>query len=155
MAEPRGLSERVPELHTSRRQLKDDEPCWRQPAAVTAPSLSCRWYWWKQSESAGSRPSAGPELMAPSALCLLLTAAVLVQKGTLSRWVKLTSPPSLVCGAIITRVDTNHSRCTLKSAVGSSQLLINQSELGLIDILFLFTLLSRPRCCHNASASVL
>lgn len=81
-------------LHTSCRQLKEDEHCWRPPAAVTAPSLNCRWYGWRSP--AGPCRSADPD-SEPSTVFLLLTAAVLKLKRTLPLWVKPTSSPSLVC----------------------------------------------------------
>lgn len=87
------LCEWVSGLHTSCRQLKEDEPCWRPPAAGRTPSLNCRWYGWKRSESTWP-----PRV--PSVLCLLFTAAGLKLKVFLSRRVKQTFLPSVVCGVI-------------------------------------------------------
>lgn len=80
------LYEQVSGLHTSCRQPKEEEHCWRHPAAITAPSLNCRRYGWKR-ESAGPRPSVpDSELMTPSALCLRCAAAVFKLNVLVSFW---------------------------------------------------------------------
>ena len=115
VASPVKLCEPLSGLCVSCRQLKDDEHCWRWPAVATAPSLNCRWYEWKGSESLGPRPGAvsDPGQWFSSSLYLLLTAAVLRLNVLLSCWVKQTSLPSSACGMPIETVNTNYSRCYL------------------------------------------
>lgn len=115
VAPPVKLCEPLSGLCVSCRQLRDDEHCWRWPAATTAPSLNCRWYEWKGSESLGPRPGAvsDPEQRFSSSLYLLLTAAVLMLNVLLSCWVKQTSLPSSACDMTIKTVNTNYSTCHL------------------------------------------
>lgn len=96
------LRKQVSGLRTSCRQLKEDGHCWRPPAAVTAPSLNCRWYGWRSP--AGPCRSADPD-SEPSTVFLLLTAVVLKLKRTLPLWVKLTSSPSLFCDVTISTME--------------------------------------------------
>lgn len=84
-------------LHTSCRQPREDEPCGRRPAAITAPSLNCRWYGWRQRMGPCPAADPNPEVRAASTLCCRLTAAALGLKETPSRWLRPTSSPSLVC----------------------------------------------------------
>lgn len=95
------LLEQVPGLHNSCRQLKDDMPCWRPPNPGASPSLHCRWYGWYRPTEPPRGVDPDLELMVPSALCLLLTPAVLRLTLVLSCRVKQTALPSLVCGGII------------------------------------------------------
>lgn len=99
-------------LHTSCRQPREDEPRGRGPAAVTAPSLNCRWYGWR--EPTGPCPAAdpNPEVRAAPTLCRRLTAAALGLKETPSRWPRPTSSPSLVCDVaeISTEVTDNSNK---------------------------------------------
>ena len=116
IASPLELWGQLSGLCVSCRQLKDDEHRWRWPAAATAPSLNCRWYEWKGSESLGSRPGAvpdpGPRIS--SSLYLLPTAAVLMLNVLLSHWAKQAPLPSSACGMTIKTADTNYSRSNLQ-----------------------------------------
>lgn len=90
------VGEQLSGLKTSCRRLKGDEQCCRPPSADTGPSLGCRRYAWKPSESPG--PCDDPEVTVPSTVCVLFTAAVLLQKVLPSCRVEQTSLPS--CGEI-------------------------------------------------------
>lgn len=84
-------------LHTSCRQPREDEPCGRRPATVTAPSLNCRWYGWIQLTGPCPAADPDPEVRAASTLGRRLTAAALGLKETPPRWPRPTSSLSLVC----------------------------------------------------------
>lgn len=105
-------------LHTSCRHPREDEPCGRRPAAITAPSLNCRWYGWRQRTGPCPAADPNPEVRAASTLCCRLTAAALGLKETPSRWQRPTSSPSLVCDVaeISTEVtDDSDTKCMILS----------------------------------------